>query len=55
MNCPRCNAKTKVVRTIKLQTFVYRIRCCLQCEYIFSSREDIVKGTDKANESHKHP
>ncbi len=45
MNCPKCGAKTKVVRTIHLTATTYRNRSCPKCGYVILSGESIIKDS----------
>lgn len=39
MKCPKCQAKTKVIRTFNLPSIKIRTRKCTDCGYEFETKE----------------
>lgn len=39
MNCPKCKGKTLVVDSRQGSNYIRRRRCCLECDYRFSTKE----------------
>ena len=39
MNCPKCNCKTSVQDSRKVEMNVYRRRICMECGYKFFTEE----------------
>lgn len=59
MNCPRCDAKTKVIDTVfnSGHNEVYRRRQCVKCGYMYYTTENIANVTgdflDNWNRHHR--
>jgi len=43
MICPKCHSETHVLKTIKYETVVLRIRVCDRCHFSFTTEENAQK------------
>lgn len=56
MNCPKCNGKTYVDNSRRIDTEVIRVRVCKNCGYRFCTKEvmiDYNEGIEKINEYYR--
>ena len=49
MICPKCHGETHVVKTVKYDTVILRVRVCDHCFHSFTTEENLQKEAVSAS------